>query len=66
MSTTTIRDHIRCFCSFVAKRADDNIFVCGLYKSGGMVCLFHLHHENIENYYELNKFPMRFDCELCL
>ena len=66
MSTITMRDQIRCFCSCVAKRTDDNTYVCGLYKSGGMVCLFHLHHENLENYLQPEKFPMPFDCELCL
>jgi len=66
MATVAVRNPVRCFCSFVAKRTNDNIFVCGRYKSGGMVCLFHLHHENLENYYQSNIFPMPLDCEICL
>jgi len=66
MSAVSIRNPVRCFCSFVAKHTDDNIFVCGRYKSGGMVCLFHLHHENLESYYQSNIFPMPLDCEMCL
>jgi hypothetical protein len=65
MSTVSIRNPVRCFCLFVTKRTDDNILVCGRYKSGGMVCLFHLHHENLENY-RSNIFPMPLDCEMCL
>lgn len=65
-STTTNPSEIRCFCSFVAKRTNDNVFVCGRYKSGTMVCLFHLHEQNLETYYQSNKFPMSLDCEKCL
>ncbi|CAF0830315.1 unnamed protein product [Rotaria sordida] len=66
MSIDNIRNPIRCFCSFVAKHTDDNIFVCGRYKSDSMVCLFHLHDENVENYYQSNLFSLSFDCEMCL
>ncbi|CAF0795245.1 unnamed protein product [Rotaria sp. Silwood1] len=66
MSAYNIRNPVRCFCSFVAKHTNDNIFVCGRYKSGSMVCLFHLHDENLEHYYQTNSLPLSFDCEMCL
>ncbi len=66
MSTIAIQNPIRCFCSVMAKRTNDNVYVCGNYKSGSMVCLFHLHHENLEIYYQIDKFPMPLDCEMCL
>ncbi|CAF3403909.1 unnamed protein product [Rotaria sp. Silwood1] len=66
MSAYNIRNPVRCFCSFVAKHTNDNIFVCGRYKSGSMVCLFHLHDENLEHYYQTNSLPLSFDCDMCL
>lgn len=66
MAAVAIQDTIRCFCSFIAKRTDDNILVCGQYKSGSMVCLFHLHTENYDSYHEPSKYPMSLDCEKCL
>ncbi|CAF3129097.1 unnamed protein product [Rotaria socialis] len=66
MSTVNIRNPIRCFCSFLAKHTDNNIYVCGRYKSDSMVCLFHLHDENIEHYYQKGLLSLSLDCEMCL
>lgn len=66
MSTIALQNSVRCFCSFVAKRTNTNIYVCGRYESPVNVCIFHLHEENLENYKQKKGFPLAFDCEQCL